>query len=283
MKIWEIIQAAVFRLADAEDARLAAEVLLAHVLKCTKEEIFKNEDLELMPADEVLFSGFFDRFIAGEPIAYITGKKEFYGLDFFVNKDVLIPRPETEHLIDEVLAFASRNRFELNIIDVGTGSGCIAVTLAKRLLNAKITAVDISEIALEVARKNASNHNVAGRIAFIHSDLFEKVVGSFDVVVANLPYIGREKFNSITREVLEYEPHVALFGGDDGLRLYEKLFQQMNARKKLPLLFIGEFGFLQGDKIRQLLDQYFGTCSIAILKDYASIERMFMVVSPAHV
>jgi len=283
MKIKEIIQAAVSRFANNEDARLATEVLLCHVQNLSKEELFTRADEEVSEKNVQRFWALFERFYAGEPVAYLTGSKEFYGLDFFVNKDVLIPRPETEHLIDEVVKF-SEKRPGLKIIDVGTGSGCIAVTLAKSLESAKITAVDISEIALEVARKNAIRHKVQDRINFINSDLLEKVEGKFDVIVANLPYIGQEKFKFISREAFEYEPHVALFGGHDGLRLYERLFQQINARKMHPSLLIGEFGFLQGEEMLKLLQENFGAGrSARILKDYASIERMFMVASPEQV
>ena len=181
--------------------------------------------------------------------------------------------------MDMVLKFAKLCSHNLRVLDVGTGSGCIAVTLAKKLPTALITGVDISEQALEVAEKNSNYHGVANNLRFQKSDLLENVTGAFDVIVANLPYIGEEKYNFVSRETKAFEPHVALFGGPDGLLLYEKLFSQLKLVSYKPNLLIGEFGFLQAEAMSQLLNKFFVQESWRIIKDLASIERVFVVAS----
>jgi release factor glutamine methyltransferase len=308
MTIGAIIKEALKETGDSPENRLAIEVLLAFALKTSKEELFKNSLNEISEAEIAVFRPLFERFRVGEPVAYITNTKEFYGLSFYVDERVLIPRPETEFIIDEVLKRVADNANPvksghpgnlgypgnpsdpgnpgepvkqadqpLEILDIGTGSGCIAITLAKKLPKARFMATDISEDALEVARENAEKHNVIGRIDFVSANLMENVSGQFDIIVANLPYIGLKKFNFVSKEAKKYEPYVALFGGDNGLQIYERLFKQICERKWRPKLLIGEFGFLQGEEIRRILNVYFEGQSIDIIKDYASIERLFVV------
>ncbi len=277
MTIGEILKMAVERAGRTPENILAAEILLAFCLNVEKEDLFMEPGLEVGSDAEMKFFELFERFFMGEPVAYLTGKKEFYGLDFYVDENVLIPRPETELLVEQILKLLPDKSAEVNILDVGTGCGCIAVALAKRLNNALITATDISESALAVAAKNAEAHSVGSRIRFAATDLIENIKGPFEIVVANLPYIGEKKFNFVSRSTEKYEPHVALFGGDDGLRLYERLFSQLNSKKWKPDFLLGEFGFLQGDEMRMLLQKHFGGARREILKDYALIERVFMV------
>lgn len=256
---------------------MAVEILLAHVLKLSKEDLFMNGG-EFVGKNEV--KGFLDlytRYQAGEPVSHLTNKKEFFGLEFFVDKNVLIPRPETEILVERVIDDVRGDNKEIRILDVGTGSGNIAVSLAHSLGNAKVTAVDVSGEALEIARENAVRNNVSKRVEFFVSDLLEGVTGEFDYIVANLPYIGEERHNFVAKEVREYEPHVALFGGCDGLRLYEEFFKQIIDKGLKPRMLLGEFGFLQGEEMRILLSKYFEQYDREIVKDYASIERMFVV------
>jgi len=282
MTVREAINKALNETGRTAEEMLAAEVLLAFCLNVTREDLFIRHDLKVSEADANKFFEILERFYLGEPVAYLTGSKEFYGFDFCVNKNVLIPRPETELLVEEVLKLVP-DRETVKILDVGTGSGCIAVALAKHLKCAELTATDISSGALTVARKNAERHGVSSRIRFINTDLIDNVRGPFDIVVANLPYIGEKKYNFVSREAKKYEPHVALFGGVDGLRLYEKLFEHLAGRKWKPRFLLGEFGFLQGDEMRGLLNEYFAGWQCAILKDYASIERIFVVAfSPLH-
>ena len=283
MTISEIINKAVEKAGRTPENILSVEVLLAYCLNLEKEDLFMEPGREISATEVNRFVPLFERFIMGEPVAYLTGIKEFYGLDFYVDANVLIPRPETELLVDKVLSVVPDKGAEVKILDVGTGSGCIAISLAKRLPSAMITATDISGPAIEIARRNAFSHGVESRINFVVTDLMENIEGPFDFVVANLPYIGKEKFNFVSREAEKYEPHVALFGGDDGLRLYEKLFRQLNSQKWRPRFFMGEFGFLQGDEMRRILGEHFGGLGRDILKDYASIERIFVVgFDPPH-
>lgn len=282
MTIREVQTRALEILPRSTEHSLAVEVLLSHVLRCSREELFLHSD-HIFPSDlEKSFWEMVSKHLDGEPVAYLTGVKEFYGLDFFVDRRVLIPRPETEHLVDEVISFVQRQTGSLSILDIGTGSGCIALTLAHELSNVQVTAVDVSPDALDVARMNAVRLGVDSKVEFYQSDLLSSVDGSFDVVVANLPYIGKEKFHFVSREALDYEPHVVLFGGSDGLRLYEKLFQQLSTRSWHPQFFVGEFGFLQGDAMVDLLERFFPQ-RWEIKKDYALIDRMFVVGFPPEV
>ncbi len=268
--------------ANGADIMLAAEVLLVHVLKTTKEDLFMNPDRVLEESEELLFRQLMSRHERGEPVAYLINNKQFYGLDFYVDNNVLIPRPETEIMVEKIVDYAKKFEEEdetglLTVLDVGTGCGNIAVALAKNIEDVQITAVDVSPGALEVAKRNAVLHGVSAKVDFMVSDLLSKVGGDFDVIVANLPYIGLEKFNFVSNEAQEHEPHVALFGGEDGLMLYEKLFSQIRGKNMKPALILGEFGFLQGEQMSQLLTKYFGAYNYVIEKDLASIERVFMI------
>ncbi len=255
---------------------MAIEVLLAYCMEVSKEKLFLSQDQDLPVDVEQKFYTLLQRFDRGEPVAYLVKNKEFYGLDFYVDQRVLTPRPETELLVDKVLEFA-RGRGQLRILDVGTGSGCIAIALAKNLPLAEVHGSEVSEEALEVAAINAEKHGLAERVKFIQANLLTGISESYDVIVANLPYIGTEQFNLVSKETKEFEPSIALFGGKNGLFLYEKLFSEINESVWKPSLLLGEFGFLQGDVMRELLDQYFQDGQKYILNDYASIERVFMV------
>lgn len=249
---------------------------MAYCLVQEREFLFVYSETELESGLADRFWSLFDRFCAGEPVAYITGRKEFYGLDFYVDDRVLIPRPETELLVAKVLEAARQMEEQVKILDVGTGSGCIAIALAKNLLRAKIVGVDIAAGALEVANKNANAHGVTDRVTFMTSDLLSDVGGPFEIVVANLPYIGKKKYNFLSKAPFDYEPHVAFFGGENGLFLYERLFEQLGSQTWQPLLLLGEFGFLQGGEMRALLRKYFGD-KWSIFRDLAAIERIFVV------
>lgn len=264
--------------------RLEVELLLSSV--CGKDRWYfighSNERLE-----EELF-GTFRKLILlrkqGIPLQYLTYQKEFFGLEFYVDERCFIPRPETELLVEKVIEFAGiLSKTPVRILDVGTGSGAIAVSLAKSLSAAELTAVDISEEALEVAIMNAERHYVSDRIAFLQSDLLENVLDrDFEIIVANLPYIGEKKFSFVEQGVRGYEPKKALFGGDDGLELYRKLFAQLAAARsarKFPSskFLIGEFGFLQAKALAQELNKYFVQSKISFLQDLAGLDRVFIV------
>lgn len=254
---------------------LGIEVILAYCLKIKRQDIFTHPEKEISDLEYRKFWHLFDRLRQGEPVAYLTKKKEFYGLEFYVDPAVLIPRPETEMLVEETIKLCSGK--PSTIIDIGTGSGCIAISLAKKLPNASLAAVDISTAALTVAKKNAKFHKVTSQVEFFQSNLLEQVKQPYDIIVANLPYIGEEKYCFVSHEAKKYEPHIALFGGKDGLYLYGRLFQQIKQLSWKPRYLLGEFGFLQSESLQQLLNKYFIQQKYVILKDFASIERVFVV------
>jgi release factor glutamine methyltransferase len=254
------------------DLLLAAEVLLMHMLAISKEEIFSEPERLLSESELKRFLELFERYKKGEPLAYLTGKKDFYGLEFVVGPNVLIPRPETEMLVERVLEYA--REFNGPILDIGTGSGCIAVALAKRL-GRRIYASDISEKALKVAEENARIHSAD--VEFFQSDLLEEVERAFDIIAANLPYIGKKKFNEIDKNVAKYEPHKALYSGDDGLIYYRRLFDQISKKDWKPKVLIGEIGAGQGPLIKRELNKFFAQEDFWIEKDLASFDRMFVV------
>jgi len=281
MNIRELLQQA--RLKTGPDGdHLGSELLLSFVLDKDRAYLLSHSD-EKIPEDLLnQFYDLFGRMMDGEPVAYLLGHREFYGLDFLVDKRVLIPRPETEHLVERVLNFQKKvTQTGLKILDVGTGSGCIAIALAKNLPFAEVTGVDISAEALEVAKKNAEFHGVVERSTFFQSNLLGSVSGPFNVVVANLPYIGEKRFAFVSKSAVDYEPHVALFGGDNGLGLYQQFFEQLAAQSWRPRLLLGEFGFLQRDELESLFATYFPGVRLGFEQDYAHIDRMFVVEFPS--
>jgi release factor glutamine methyltransferase len=199
--------------------RLTAEVLLAHCLGVEREYLIAHDDRELSPHDGGLINAAVSKRISGMPLQYITGRQEFYGYSFKVTPDVLIPRPETENIVDAVLEADPRQG--VRIIDVGTGSGCIAITLAKEIEGAHVFAGDVSERALHVARDNARSLDTSVRLVCM--DLLEAVEGEFDFIVSNLPYVPQDDIAGVQREVREHEPHVAVFAPADPIALYRRL------------------------------------------------------------
>jgi release factor glutamine methyltransferase len=230
-KIRALIAAAEHTLAQGphpERARLDAEALLLHLLRRNvpnrnRAWLVTHWDSPTMLDEGPELSALVERRRAGEPIQYIIGETEFYGLPFRVTPGVLIPRPETEHLVEKVIELAGRF-LEPHIVDVGTGSGAIAITLAHHLPQASITAIDLSPAAIAIASENATMNNVSARIRFLQGDLFAPVAGElFDIVVSNPPYVPYADRDSLAIEVRDYEPALALFAGGDGLDIYRRL------------------------------------------------------------
>lgn len=278
MTIKQLLAEGLSFLDERENALLDCELLLAHVLGEEKEYLIRNSDEELEASLIVLFRKYLSSLKDGEPIAYIVNAKEFFGLDFYVDKRVLIPRPETEHLVEKVLDFLNAN-FDgevLKVLDVGTGSGNIAIAIARNFPEVELEAVDIEEDALELARINAEQLGVDDRVSFYQSDLLEMVEGDYDVIVANLPYIGKSRHHYVSAATEKYEPHSALFGGENGLALYEQMFQELFAKGLEFKYLIGEFGFAQGEEMSKLLSEYFDS-NWRIEKDLAGIERLFVI------
>lgn len=291
----EALREATFRLSSGDnfrdDARLVSDLLLCHVLECSRESLLVRRHDTISGNHARRFFSLIDKARSGIPVAYILKRKEFFGLDFFVDERVLIPRPETELLVEEALkicrttSVGSLRLPAFSIADIGTGSACIAISLTKNLAdvfpNVCFLATDISSDALEVARENVSRHGLTRDIHLIQSDLLSEISHiPLDMIVANLPYIGERENRFISEDVERTEPHAALFGGSDGLQLYQRLFEQISALSHPPKYILGEFGFGQADSLRKLLRRFFGQNDkehFRIIPDLAGIERIFVV------
>lgn len=270
-----------------KNAALDCELVLAYVLGVDGAYLLAHNDEQVSEDLRVLFDVYLKRLQAGEPVAYITHEKEFFGLNFFVDKRVLVPRPETELLVEKVIAYINSQSHEgtrLRILDVGTGSGNIAVAIARYFedngldLIDEIVAVDIDESAIEVAKINIEQHTVDHKVNVFQSDLLEIVEDGefFDIIVANLPYIGEVKNRSVSANVEKHEPNGALFAGNDGLALYKKMFQQIEDKNIDFDMMIGEFGFGQKKSLVEVLNKYFEH-RWAVERDLAGVDRVFIV------
>jgi release factor glutamine methyltransferase len=255
-----------------EYAALDAEVLARKVLVCDRAgyvvRLRDEEPLDFADPYRTLV----DRRCRREPIAYILGEREFWGLPFEVTPDVLIPRPETELIVEEALELFPAGHTPGVILDVGTGSGCLAVALALEFPEARVIATDISEAALGVARRNAATNGVADRIDFRAGDLLEPVTETADLIVSNPPYVASGDAPGLVPEVREHEPHIALFAGTDGLSLFAKLFPSAARRLSPAGRLIVEVGYDQDDRVAAMAAKYGLTLS-HVRQDLQSITR----------
>jgi release factor glutamine methyltransferase len=258
--------------------RLTAETLLMFVLDCDRAHLLAHPEHVLTADETSRFESTLAQRVRGVPTQYITGHQEFWGMDLIVSPAVLIPRPETEHLIEAVLELArefdSPNAPSPRIVDVGTGSGCIALALAKELPHAEIHAVDISPAALEIARTNAARHGLQERVRFQESDLLEAFshdTARFDFVVSNPPYVSEADKESLQSEVRDFEPHAALFAGPTGLDVIERLIPQTQPALKCGGWLVMEIGQGQEAAIRHLLS---GWRDLRFVPDLQGIPRV---------
>lgn len=210
---------------DSQSPRLDAEILLAQSRGCQRIELYTQYDQELTAEQRTVMRDLVKRRANHEPVAYLVGHREFFGIDFAVNAHTLVPRPDTETLIVELLDLAREQPNPPAILDVGTGSGCIAITLATQLPNARLTAVDISPEALAVAKANADSHDVSSRMTFLDGDLFDAVdpAARFQFIASNPPYVTSAELSQLPRDIRDHEPHTALDGGADGLDIIRRL------------------------------------------------------------
>jgi release factor glutamine methyltransferase len=264
------------RVAGIQSARLDAEVLLSQLLGMPKAELYLNLDGPLELADETRFRELLLRRARQEPVAYITGQKEFWSLDFCVTPDVLIPRPETELVVEVALEDAKRCRgkSQLRVLDLGTGSGVIAIALAKELPQAKMTAVEISNAAVRVARQNSERYSVENRIHFVGGDWFEYVGGTFDFIVSNPPYVRRGELSSLSAEIRGWEPLTALDGGTDGLDCYRRIIAEAHRHLVPEGAIILEIGADMGEAVADLLSRAGGYRPALLYQDYAGRDRV---------
>ena len=268
------------RAAGIEDARLEAEVLLRHALDLDCAHFYARLQNEMGLDDLVRFRGFLYRRLAREPTAYIVGQREFYGLDLETTPAALIPRPETELLVEEALARARRFERPL-IVDVGTGNGAIAVALAVHLPQAVLVAIDLSREALALAVRNARRHGAEGRIIFLQADLLAPLAQPADLIVANLPYVNSRDWEALPPEIREHEPRAALDGGPDGLREIERLLEQAPSCLGPGGSLLVELGPLQAAPALALVRRRFPGAAARILPDAAGLDRLLAVDTPS--
>lgn len=260
--------------------RLSARLILGHVLGLSQEHLLAHPEFQLDPRQVELFEALAARRRSGEPVAYIVGRKEFYGLDFMVTRDVLIPRPETELIVDEVLSFF-QEQSGLVLADAGTGSGILAVTLCLNLPGAVCLACDISPEALHVAKINAANYQVSQRILLFLSDMGQAVrPGSLDLLVSNPPYLSRMDFEQAGREVTGFEPATALISDDRGLGHIRQLEKKAAMALKPGGMIVLEMGFAQGEEVAGIFKDWSGQ---RIIRDLAGHDRLFQAFKPGHV
>jgi release factor glutamine methyltransferase len=249
--------------------RRDAEFLLMHVLGWNRTALLTHPERELVGSEPVRYRALLSRRFAAEPLQYIAGVQEFFGLDFKVTRDVLIPRPETEHVVEAVLDRMDRAQPH-QVVDVGTGSGAIAIALARALPNSRITAVDISQPALEIARENAHRHGVLERMRLLRTNLLEGFAPqSFDVVVSNPPYVAESE--ELEPQVRDYEPASALYAGPTGLEIYERLIPQAREALKPDGWLILEIGYGQRGALLGLLG---GWTNPSFQEDLRGIPRV---------
>jgi release factor glutamine methyltransferase len=257
-------------LAAEAASRRDAELLLRSVTGWDRAFVLAHDEAPLDADAERAFREAIARRALGEPVQYIVGEQEFWGLALKVTPAVLIPRPETEHVIEAVLARVSRDA-DLQIADVGTGSGAIAIGLAKELPRSRVLATDISQAVLEVARENAARHSVADRIDFVRCDLLPDAPGNFDVLASNPPYIAEDERESLAREVKDFEPQQALFAGATGYEIYQRLLPVAAHALKPGGWLVLEIGAGQSAQLREMLREW---RDVATMRDLAGIERV---------
>ena len=272
MNLREVLKQGIEKLKEnnIEDASLKAKMLLSEILEMKKEYLIVHEEEILDEPDINTFFEKIDRLVNNEPIQYILNRQDFMGLNLYVDSNVLIPQPDTEILVEEVIALANEKE-NLKILDMCTGSGAIAISLAKYIKNSNVYATDISENALEIAKDN-SLKNITD-ITFIHSDVFENVKeNEFDFIVSNPPYIETDVIKTLSKEV-QNEPHIALDGGEDGLYFYRKISKEAFDFLKQDGYLAFEIGYNQREAVENLLREN-GYKKIYSKKDLGGNDRI---------
>jgi len=255
---------------------LDAEILLAFSIGKERDFLYAHPETALSESELKRFRALSERRTKGEPVAYITRKKEFWSRDFEVTPDVLIPRPDTEILIEEVLKLSEKiDKRTIRMLEIGTGSGAISVTLASELKHASLTATDFSPEALVIAARNAANHTVEKKIVFLSGDMFAPVEGKFDIIVSNPPYISESEFALLAPEVRDFEPRRALIAGPEGTEFHRKLARGGKDFLEKNGWLVMEIGADQQQAVRKILKEN-NYCDISVRSDYAGIERVVM-------
>ncbi len=263
---------------SSSSPRLEAETLLAEALQCERIQLYTRFE-EVPDADKLAeFRAWVKRRGAGEPVAYLVGHREFYSLKFAVTSDVLIPRPETEHVVVSALEAAKQlDANPIRIVDVGTGSGCIAITLATQLTDCKIAATDVSQLALDVAKTNAQSHQVEDRVRFFQGDLLEALPAGSDpvhMIVSNPPYIGESEVNTVEAQVKDHEPAIALFSGESGTDIITRLVADAPGFLLPGGFLIFETSPIVMDKCVELVESNSAFESVEVVKDFSGHRRV---------
>ena len=263
---------------DIPDPRLEAEVMVMSHMRMPRQDIFSNQENEVSALQERELAVTVKRRLTREPLAYILGIREFYGINLLVNSEVLIPRPETESLVEHALfmALMGMETTELAIADVGTGTGAIAINLALHLPAARIYAVDSSDSALDVAAYNIRTHNVADRVTLAKGDLLVPVPEPVDLIVANLPYLPTARIPTLQPEI-QWEPRLALDGGEDGLDAIRRLLSQAPSKVKEQATILLELDPEQVPAVEELAKTYFPNATTSVEKDLAQLDRIFVI------
>ena len=262
--------------ADVDAPSITAEVILAHALNITRAQLLARLEAGLEPDQLAQFQIDLRRLIDGEPLAYVVGHREFYDLDLLTDHRALIPRPETECLVERAIKLLADHPAPL-IADIGTGCGAIAVTLAKHLPRARVIASDLSAEAVELAHSNACRHQVEQQIEFRVGDLLVPVNEVLDLLVANLPYIDDKDWPFLAKTIRGHEPRMAFLGGPDGLNLMRQFLGAAPSRVRAGSFILLEIGAYQGDDVTAIVRQSFPQVRISIEPDYAGLDRLAVV------
>ena len=259
--------------------RLSAELLLSHVLNLKRIELYTQFDKPVARPQLDELRGLVKRAGEYEPVAYLTGKTEFYSLELNITSDCMIPRPETELLVQRAIEFLRTREGTQFACDLCTGSGCIAVAIAKNFPEARIIATDISAGALDVAAQNVEKHQLTERITLLQGDLFEPFIQpldieQFDLIVCNPPYVSAAEYETLEKNVKDFEPRIALFAGDDGLDVYRRIIEKTDQFLKVGAELMLEIGYAQGPAVQELLDQTDAFAEIKIEKDFHDNDRI---------
>ena len=264
-----------------DQPRLSAELLLSHVLDCPRIKLYTDYDKVVPDRPLAEYRDLVRRAGEQEPIAYLTGRAHFYTLELAVTRDVLIPRPDTETLVENVTQ-AARHEPGLEaarVLDLCTGSGCVAVAIARQLKAATVLAVDVSEAAAAVARRNVEAHKLADRVTVAVGDLYEPIkhtvdAGPFDLIVSNPPYIATDQIAKLDRSVRDYEPHLALDGGPDGLSVHRRILERAGDHLRPGGRMFLEIAFDQGPAAREMATALGGFDDVRLLKDFSGHDRV---------
>ena len=262
-----------------ESPRLSAELLLSNVLELKRIELYTNHDKPVTKPDLDKLHKLVKRAGQNEPISYLVGKTEFYSMELLVTPDCLIPRPETELLVQRAIEFLRTRQGKQSVCDLCTGCGCIAVAIAKNFPDAHIIATDICDKALSVAARNIQKHQLQEKITLLSGDLFDPIipkldVEKFDLIVCNPPYVSTAEYEKLDKNVKDYEPRLALFAGVDGLDIYRRIIEKVDWFLKSDAALILEIGYAQGQAVRELLERIEIFSEIKIEKDFHNNDRI---------